>query len=158
MKKIMNVLCILMLVLIAAQFIVSFVYLSGDMGQAFREGWQDGLSETNGITAMEGVMAIIGSISAIGSICSIVAFIRFILNVNRDKVFVWKNVSLMRWAGWGLLVYCLGAIVIRLYTTGSFCETFLDHGDRLCTCIFYLIVAEAFAIGLKLKEEQDLTI
>ena len=158
MKKKLNIFCVLLLVLMAAQFVVSFVYLSGDMSQAFREGWQDGHSETNSITAKEGIMAIVALIAGIGSVCSIIAFIRFILNVNRDKVFVWKNVSLLRWTGWGLLVYCVGAIVIRLFTTGSFCEAFLDHGDRLCTCIFYLIVAEVFAIGLKLKEEQDLTI
>ena len=160
MKKKLNFFCVLMLVLIAAQFIVSFVYLSGDMGQAFREGWQDGQSsgQANAAPAIDGVRAIICLIAGIGNICSIVAFIRFILNVNRDKVFVWKNVSLLRWSGCGLLLYWIGEIAIRLLEQESFSQTFLDNGDRICTCVFYLIMAEAFAIGLKLKEEQDLTI
>ena len=70
MKKKLNIFCVLLLVLMAAQFVVSFVYLSGDMSQAFREGWQDGHSETNSITAKEGIMAIVALIAGIGSVCS----------------------------------------------------------------------------------------
>ncbi|MBR5061189.1 MAG: DUF2975 domain-containing protein [Prevotella sp.] len=160
MKKKLNFFCILMLTLMAAQFIAAFVCYSGEMTEAFAEGYQDGRTGGTSTTVptMNGFGAIAALIAGIGSLCSIVAFIRFILNVNRNKVFVWKNVSLLRWAGWGLLAYCVGGIAARVFARGNFTEAFLDHGDSLCSCVFYLIVAEVFAIGLKLKEEQDLTI
>jgi hypothetical protein len=41
---------------------------------------------------------------------------------------------------------------------GNFAEAFDEAIGLMIFSVFNLIVAEAFAIGLKLKEEQDLTI
>ena len=83
---------------------------------------------------------------------------RFILNVNRDKVFVWQNVALLRWAGWGLLIPYIIIIVSELLNHVPIRQIYIEDSDSLIFGVFCLIMAEVFAIGLKLKEEQDLTI
>ena len=94
----------------------------------------------------------------IAAISSFWCFVRFILNVNRDKVFVWDNVILLRITGLGLLVAGLFAAVDEFLHGSGFTQVYEDYIDVLLFCVFNLIVAEVFAIGLKLKLEQDLTI
>ena len=161
MKKKLNVFCVLMLILMATQVIMAIVLNFSEHAQAFREGWEDG-REGGSYTATEFFCGLL--IVALGIACmyliirSFVSMAKFILNVNRDKVFVWKNVSLLRWTGWGLLIPFIGVVVYdvlhhvpveQIYKEDTYCFVF---------SVFCLIVSEVFAIGLKLKEEQDLTI
>jgi hypothetical protein len=161
MKKKLNVFCVLMLLLLAAEIIIGFVLNFNEHAQAFNEGWQSGRqggSSSKNITLTELIVVLVGLVCIYLIIRSFVSFVRFILNVNRDKVFVWKNVSLLRWTGWGLLIPFIGVVVYdvlhhvpveQIYKEDTYCFVF---------SVFCLIVSEVFAIGLKLKEEQDLTI
>ena len=89
---------------------------------------------------------------------SLIAFVRFILNVNRNKVFVWENVPLLRWTGWGLLAATLMIAIHDLLEHIPLDRIYNNTIDDFIFSVFCLIMAEVFMIGLKLKEEQDLTI
>ena len=66
--------------------------------------------------------------------------------INKGLVFVWQNITLFRWIG---------------YLAKQASETFegnpFDY-QGVIAAIFVLMVAEIFAIGLRMKEEQDLTV
>lgn len=154
MKGKLNFLCVLMLLLMAVQVVMTFV-----MGaDAFAEGWREGRNAgpANTWEALLGVIA--GLVVVIAAIVSFVCFLRFILNVNSNEVFVWDNVSLLRLTGIGLLVVVLIISSDELIDGRSFSSVLDKYTDMLIFSVFNLIVAEAFAIGLRLKQEQDLTI
>lgn len=161
MKKYLNVLCIVMLVLMATDLIMPIVVDCNEMAEAFREGWEEGrnartMSPFNSMT--EWLMVVVGVPVFFVAVVSFVSFVRFILNVNRDKVFVWNNVPLLRWAGWGLLAGDVWLIVFSLLSNEPAAQVCMENSMGVILGVFQLIVAEVFAIGLKLKEDQDLTI
>ena len=131
MKKRLNVFCVLMLLLMATMVVMTFV--TG--ADAFQEGWEK-----------------------VAALVSFISFIRFILNVNRNKVFVWENVSLLRLTACGLIILTLVAAGDELYTGCSFVDVYEHFFDAFLFGVFNLIIAEVFAVGLKLQEEQDLTV
>ena len=103
MKKKLNVFCILMLVLKAAQIIIGNVMNLGEHAQAFQQGWEEGgKADVTTATGFGGELLIVfGGLACLFLIIrSLIAFVRFVLNVNRDKVFVWENVPLLRWTGY----------------------------------------------------------
>ena len=154
MKKKLNFFCVLMLLLMVAQVVTTFV-----MGaDAFQEGWQKGASDqaTSGWTALIGFLFGIAVILA--AIVSFVCFLRFILNVNQNNVLTGENVNLLRLTGIGLLIITVFVLCSTLWEGENFAEAFDETIGLMIFSVFNLIVAEAFAIGLKLKEEQDLTI
>lgn len=154
MKKKLNFLCVLMLLLMVAQVVMMFVMGADDFEKGWREGRNAGPANT--WEALLGVIA--GLVVVIAAIVSFVCFLRFILNVNSNEVFVWDNVSLLRLTGIGLLVVVLIISGDELIDGRSFSSVLDKYTDMLIFSVFNLIVAEAFAIGLKLKQEQDLTI
>lgn len=154
MKKKLNFFCVLMLLLMVAQVVTTFV-----MGaDAFQEGWQKGASDqaTSGWTALIGFLFGIAVILA--AIVSFVCFLRFILNVNQNNVLTGENVNLLRLTGIGLLIITVFVLCSTLWEGENFAVAFDETIGLMIFSVFNLIVAEAFAIGLKLKEEQDLTI
>lgn len=154
MKKKLNFFCVLMLLLMVAQVVTTFV-----MGaDAFQEGWQKGASDqaTSGWTALIGFLFGIAVILA--AIVSFVCFLRFILNVNQNNVLTGENVNLLRLTGIGLLIITVFVLCSTLWEGENFAVAFDEAIGLMIFSVFNLIVAEAFAIGLKLKEEQDLTI
>jgi hypothetical protein len=156
MKKKLNLFCVLILVLKAAQIIIGNVMSFGENAQAFKEGWEDGgKAEANSGDLLIGILGI-ACIFLI--IRSLIAFVRFILNVNRDKVFVWENVPLLRWTGWGLLTATAIIAIHDLLEHIPVERIYNNSIDDFIFSVFCLIMAEVFIIGLKLKEEQDLTI
>ena len=78
--------------------------------------------------------------------------------MNRNKVFVWENVSLLRLTACGLIIVALVATGDELYTGCSFVDVYEHFFDAFLFGVFNLIIAEVFAVGLKLQEEQDLTV
>lgn len=161
MKKYLNVLCFVMLVLMAADLVMPFIADSSEMAESFREGWEEGRqartqSPFNSI--VEVVMFIVGIPVFFVAIASFVSFVRFILNVNRDEVFVWNNVPLLRWAGWGLLASDVWMVVFGLLSQEPVAKVCMENSMGIIMGVFILMMAEVFSIGLKLKEEQDLTI
>ena len=158
MKRRLNVLCIVMLSLLLIQVVLSFAFSIDDIISDFSEGYRDGQTQSMGI--FEALCALPISIAVIClSVHAFVSFVKFILNVNRDQVFTLKNVSLLRSTGWRLLIAILLFIPMDLILMGTKLETVFDeYVDSIIFSVFCMIIAEAFAIGLKLKEEQDLTI
>ena len=158
MKRRLNVLCIVMLSLLLIQVVLSFAFSIDDIISDFSEGYRDGQTQSMGI--FEALCALPISIAVIClSVHAFVSFVKFILNVNRDQVFTLKNVSLLRSTGWRLLIAIVLFIPMDLILMGTKLETVFDeYVDSIIFSVFCLIIAEAFAIGLKLKEEQDLSI
>lgn len=107
--------------------------------------------------------------SLIPALLAIVLFTKLIVSINKSDIFNWKNVSRLRWIGGSLILNFL-CTAIPLFIAGyELSEVFalrgysLHQADLVSTTtlvlgIASLIVAEVFAIGLKMKEEQDLTI
>jgi len=161
MKKILNILCVVMLVLMVADVALPLVLDAEGMAQAFNDGWEAGQGSSpstpphilcNTVALLTGIPV------AICVIFSFVSFVRFILNVNRDNVFVWENISLLRWAGWGLLAGHVWLTFIELVEHHPYTQIQQANVHGFVFGVFILIVAEVFTIGLKLREEQDLTI
>lgn len=100
---------------------------------------------------------------------AIYLFVRLILAVNRQDIFQWRNVRRLRRLGIALSV-CYGCTLgIAYLTYQEVKEAFalpgysleLGEATEVTTLVLglcALLVAEVFAIGLKMKEEQDLTI
>ena len=154
MKKKLNLFCVLMLLLMVAQVVTMFVMNAGD----FEEGWQSDASDqtTSGWTAI--IVYLYGFVVIVAAIVSFVCFLRFILNVNQNNVLTGENVNLLRLTGVGLLIITVFALCSTLWEGENFAVAFDKNIGLMIFSVFNLIVAEAFAIGLKLKEEQDLTI
>ena len=154
MKKKLNLFCVLMLLLMVAQVVTMFVMNAGD----FEEGWQSGASDqtTSGWTAI--IVYLFAFVVIAAAIVSFVCFLRFILNVNQNNVLTGENVNLLRLTGVGLLINTVFVLCFTLWGGENFAVAFDKAIGLMIFSVFNLIVAEAFAIGLKLKEEQDLTI
>ncbi len=82
-------------------------------------------------------------------------------NINKSIVFSWKNVRLFRWSGIMLFIHyflstAINQIDYRVFH--SFDGRWVNNMPALVPAVFILLVAEIFAVGLRLQEEQDLTI
>ena len=154
MKKKLNLFCVLMLLLMVAQVVTMFVMNAGD----FEEGWQSGASDQtiSGWTAI--IVFLFAFVVIAAAIVSFVCFLRFILNVNQNNVLTGENVNLLRLTGVGLLINTVFVLCFTLWEGENLAVAFDKAIGLMIFSVFNLIVAEAFAIGLKLKEEQDLTI
>ncbi len=122
--------------------------------------------ENNANKWISGIFGFIGMISVI---VALVYFIQVIVSINKSIIFDWKNVKHLRIMGYALLVsfFCVAipplmdmyavkqSISLDKYIINP---TFLENIKDLFLALGCFIVAETFAIGLKLKEEQDLTI
>ena len=154
MKKRLNIFCVLMLLLMATQVVMTFV--TG--ADAFMEGYNAGQNAGLVNTWAHLLEFIAEMFAVVAALVSFISFIRVILNVNRNKVFVWENVNLLRLTACGLMILAVIASCDELYTGCSFVEVYDHFFDAFLFGVFNLIVAEVFAVGLKLQEEQDLTI
>ena len=163
MKKRLNVLCLLTLVILAVKIILE---LKGYFSFTKIIGYIALDSDTTFNIIFAVIILIITVLSLYPMLRGIVSFIRFILNVNRDKIFVRENVSLLRWAGGALLymsIFAFPAILInqriepptRAINVGS---AFLFESLPIILGLIFLIIAEVFVLGIKLREEQELTI
>ncbi len=109
------------------------------------------------------------SIGLIAAVVAFVYFIQFISSVKRSVVFDKRNVRYLRFMGWALLVNYLGTAIPDLVSTCIVRHTvelenydiapfIFDNFTNLFLILGCFIIAETFTIGIKLKEEQDLTI
>ena len=114
------------------------------------------------------LVMIINGFSCIAFILAFFLFIQFLVQVSKGNVFCESNVWRIRF-----LVYSYTAIVISMelfaWIAGSaaIAQTqipgyqIIDHAEASPSwipVIMMIILAECFAIGVKMKEEQDLTI
>lgn len=100
---------------------------------------------------------------------AIFIFIRIIISINRSIIFSWKNVSRLRWLSLWLILGFISSVIPLIIIKQTLSEVFAMEGYRLSYIeyisilslvlgVVCLIVAEVFAIGLKMQEEQELTI
>ena len=114
------------------------------------------------------LVMIISALSMFAFIIGFYLFVRFLLEVSKRNVFCEANVWRIRF-----LVYSYTAIVISMelfaWIAGgaAIAQTqipgyqIIDHAEaspEWTPVIMMIILAECFAIGVKMKEEQDLTI
>lgn len=110
-----------------------------------------------------------GVLALAAGIWALVLFIRIVVSVNRSDIFNWRNVRRLRRLGILLIVGFVCVLLPEYLSLCSLREVFsLEAYDltlsdsvkvtNLLLGLISLIVAEIFAIGLKMKEEQDLTI
>lgn len=102
------------------------------------------------------------------TISALIVFIMLILSINKSQIFEWKNVRRLRWLGSLLIVSFIFYLVPQVVNYWGLKEVFALHNyiiapfalqvTDLLLGLGCLIVAETFAIGLKMKEEQELTI
>ncbi len=154
MKKKLNILCVLLLVLMIASFVMTIIGASDE----FHKGWEDGANETEPSTLFGGFGIMIVLICLLVYLYTLACFVRFILNVNHGEVFTWANVDLLRTVGWCIVVATVVMFAIMSPDIENLWELWGDAIGVVAEGIFILIMAEAFAIGMKLKEEQELTI
>ena len=120
-------------------------------------GWYD---VVNTLATVLGVVAVI---------VVVVLFLKLILRVNRGYVFEWRNVRLLRWLGGIQLAASIVVTLLQIYGASVVSGQFRVSGYvtdyfsyvsvlELSIGMVALIAAEIFAIGLKMKEEQELTI
>lgn len=100
---------------------------------------------------------------------AIYVFVRLIISMNKSVIFDWKNVRRLRMLGISLIV-CFVCEVITIYITSlALSDVFSVKGyslhlselttiTNLVLGLTALIVGEVFAIGLRIKEEHELTI
>lgn len=103
------------------------------------------------------------------AIGAFIIFIFIIVSVNKSDIFTWKNVSRLRWLGAMLVISFIGSAMPHLITYITFTDVFAVKGYSLSLDALFSVLtlalgivsyifAEIFAIGLRMKEEQDLTI
>lgn len=102
------------------------------------------------------------------TISALIIFVMLILSINKSQIFEWKNVRRLRWLGSLLIISFLFYLIPQVVNYWGSKEVFaLDkyiiaplalQATDLLLGLGCLIVAETFAIGLKMKEEQELTI
>ena len=108
------------------------------------------------------------SISVFAFIYGFYCFIRLLIEVSKRKVFTNKNIWRIRFFvySYTFVIICIesfawvagGAAVAQTQIPGY---QIIDHAEASPSwipVIMMIILAECFAIGVKMKEEQDLTI
>lgn len=102
-------------------------------------------------------------------IMAFLSFVKLIRNINRSYIFEWANVKNLNHLGIAFLVIFTINLVFNYFNYSSLLDQVSIQGykidwtsaiqtSNLVIGLAALMVAEIFAIGLRLKEEQDLTI
>lgn len=103
------------------------------------------------------------------SVAALVSFVLFVRNVNKNRIFMRANIRLLRLMGWCLVAAGAITTLDGCYDTYQLQQAFrldgyiVDYGaaanfSGIIFGFFSLVMAEAFAIGFRMKEEQELTI
>jgi len=172
MKKRLNVLSITMLVLIVIEFVRlswqmhgAIHYFQATIETCFSGGSTDWLL----FCIMVIAFALVVLIFYFTLFKGLMAFVRFMLNVNKDKIFVKENIPLLRKTGNGIFWYNMFMLLSFLINNITSIQMHVPQTDQngwifrsiiypIILSIFCWIIAEVFAIGIKLREEQELTI
>lgn len=103
------------------------------------------------------------------AIFQIVIFCRLIYAINKSIIFEWSNVRKLRLIGWAMIIsFLMHALFIYIYYAASINAVSIpDYSivsdnmwnfSLLIPGLGVLLMAEIFAVGLRLREEQELTI
>lgn len=101
-------------------------------------------------------------------IASMALFVKLIISINKSEIFNWKNIRRLRWLGVALLLTFTCQAIPALMNDYELASVFSLSNYIMKTSVesvilvilglVSFIVADVFALGLKMKEEQDLTI
>ena len=100
---------------------------------------------------------------------AIIIFVKFIISINKSEIFLWENVRRLRKLGLLLVLSFLFTLILALIPAYQLSGVFSVSGYSLSASslistltlvlgLMSLIVGEVFAIGLRMQEEQELTI
>ncbi|MDO5523100.1 MAG: DUF2975 domain-containing protein [Bacteroidia bacterium] len=91
----------------------------------------------------------------LGLVCLMVFYIKILHNIKKEKVFIRKNEKIFRY--FGAIILFLGFLSDLLF---NFIADERPSGTRILAVLggTLLFISFFFKIGIKLKEEQDLTI
>ena len=115
------------------------------------------------------LMTTMSIISPFIVLTAVIIFILLIVSINKSDIFNWRNVYRLRWLGGMLIFSFICSVVPMCITSNLLSNVFAVKGYTLNLSEFIsitnlvlglsaLIVGEVFAIGLRMKEEQELTI
>ena len=103
-----------------------------------------------------------------GVVMCVYNFLKIIFAVNKSVIFEWINVKRLRRIGIGFLIMFIANLFLMLtnYILASKVIELADYtikrtvfeGDLLLLGMTSFLIAEVFAVGLRLREEQELTI
>lgn len=97
----------------------------------------------------------------------IIYLIRFVVAINKGKVFTWKTIRLLRTAGWAALISSVSMIAVAFYEVYAPSMLFVPKGyiynysyaimqlPSLLPGLLLLLMAQIFGIGVKQKEELE---
>ena len=123
-----------------------------------REGIIDIPKGDNKQISVIGVFVLIMALTSI--IILIFNFIKIMVSVNKSMIFAWINVRRLRMIGLSFILFFVSDVLSSIHdsviTLGIVMETI--SVSYLIEGMIAFVVAEIFAVGLRLKEEQDLTI
>ena len=166
MKRRLNILCVIVvLVLSYSVFETGYYFIVG-----VKAGVEAGIDGNASEASQKKLMNMkLNFLHIVICVWSIVLFVRLVISINKSDIFNWKNVHRLRLLGAALIISFCTALLPAYLTFRSVGNVFSVHGyelhlsdtvntTTLVLGISTLIVAEVFAIGLKMKEEQDLTI
>lgn len=122
-----------------------------------------------GSIVLQMILMLLNLISYFFYVWSVVYFFRFIRNINKNIIFDKRNIIQLRKLGWGFIIvffttliasyldfydmtkyFSLGYAEIKPYHPFASTEVFMG--------LTALLFAEVFSIGIKMREEQELTI
>lgn len=126
-------------------------------------------AETKSNVLLQFCLSVFPLIISVFAIVAIVYFFKLIRRINRHEVFSWHNVRLLHKLGYFLIAFALLDTAYSLINAIIMADKFVLNGysiNYFSCCSFItlllglvsLIIAETFSVGLKLQEEQDLTI
>ena len=146
MKKI-NVFCVLVLALMLIDILVDLFLNNNDTNITV-------VFEKDDIATL--LFALFVSLTALGAIAvAIVSFVKFVLNVNRNQVFVEKNVKLIRKYGYCAVLVGVCSMILTAFVGYGFWHAVVDSLDALCEGFFALLMGEVFCIGMKLQDGKN---
>lgn len=122
--------------------------------------------ETSGLSLLGAFLSLL---QVVGFVFAAVQFFKLIRNINRGNIFEWKNVKYLRKLGWGLVTIFIAYFSSLFITNYEAAEVISLKGCELSMSVAFsdptlilgfaaLLIAEVFAVGLRMKEEQELTI
>ncbi len=97
-------------------------------------------------------------------------FIRFIININRNRIFVENNVKRLRLFGWTMLLIAVLEIVVGLTEEQFISRMDLEYSGRMLRSVWDfpwtalltgfsgLLISRVWAWGIHLREDSELTI
>lgn len=107
--------------------------------------------------------------SLVAMLMGFIHFVKLIRNINRSQIFEWSNVRHLKRLGIAFLIIFFINLIFGYLNYTSILEQVTIRGYKidwsntiqttnLVIGLAALLIAEIFAIGLRLKEEQELTI